>query len=104
MQKLAANRWFMLGESRREAGQEGVTEAYEEAARAAPSSQTTNYNVALMLLRMNELEKSAAYALKAIALDPVRPGPYLLAEQVLERLGRKEALQDLHKRAREWAP
>lgn len=102
VQKLAANRWFMLGESRREAGLKGAAEAYVEAARAAPSSQTTNYNVALMLLRMNELERSSSYAMKAVAIDPVRPGPYLLAEQILERLGRREALQDLHKRAREW--
>ncbi len=104
VRKLVANGWFMSGERHRRAGDgQAAAAAYRRAAEAAPGSQSTNYNVSLMLFRMNELEESLKYALRALEIDPVRTGPYRLAAQVLSRMGRAREAAALQARAREWA-
>ncbi len=104
VRKLVANGWFMSGERHRHAGDlQEAAAAYRRAAAAAPGSQSTNYNVSLMLFRMNELGESLRYALRALEIDPVRTGPYRLAAQVLSRMGRAGEAEALQARAREWA-
>ena len=104
VRKLVANGWFMSGERHRQAGDpKAASAAYRRAAQAAPGSQSTNYNVSLMLFRMNELDESLRYALRAVEIDPVRTGPYRLAAQVLSRMGRAREAEALKARAREWA-
>ena len=104
VRKLVANGWFMSGERHRRAGDvQAAAEAYRRAAEAAPGSQSTNHNVSLMLFRMNELEESLRYALRALEIDPVRTGPYRLAAQVLSRMGRAREAEAMKARAREWA-
>lgn len=104
VRKLVANGWFMSGERHRAAAErEMAAAAYRRAAESAPGSQSMNYNVSLMLFRMNELEESLRYALRALEIDPVRTGPYRLAAQVLSRMGRAREAEALRARAREWA-
>ena len=101
--KLAANCWYMEAEALREEGrrQEAI-EAYERAATIAPRSQTMHYNVSVIMLRLNELDRSIKFAERAIEIDPLRRGPYELAASVLIRLGRREAARKVHKRALKW--
>ena len=104
VRKLAANCWFMSGERHRRAGdREAAAAAYERAAETAPGSQSTSFNVSLMLFRMNELEDALKHALRAVEIDPVRAGPYRLAARILSRLGRAAEAEALRRRAREWA-
>ena len=104
VRKLAANGWFMSGERHRAAGaRDAAAGAYIRAAEAAPRSQSTNFNVSLMLLRMNKLEEALKYSLRAVEIDPVRGGPYRLASRILERMGRTRAGEEMRRRAREWA-
>ncbi len=104
VRKLVANCWFMSGERHRRAGdREAAAAAYRGAAEAAPVSQSTNHNVSLMLFRMNKLEESLKYALRAVEIDPVRGGSYRLAAEILGRLGRTVEREALKKRAREWS-
>ena len=104
VRKLAANCWFMSGERHRRAGdREAAAAAYERAAETAPGSQSTSFNVSLMLFRMNELEEALKHALRAVEIDPVRAGPYRLAARILSRLGRAAEAEALRRRAREWA-
>lgn len=102
--KLAADAWFMAAEGRRAAGQpQAAEEAYLRAAAAAPTSQSTSYNVALIFLQLNRLDLSKEYAMRAVQIDPSRRGPYRLAAEILSRLGDSQALQNLHERAAKWA-
>lgn len=102
--KLAANYWFMAAEGHLANGDpEPAAEAFLRAAEVASKSQSMNYNVALMLLRLNRLEDAIGCAMRAVEVDPVRRGPYRLAGEILARLGRQDAVEDLHKRARKWA-
>jgi len=93
----------MEAEALREEGrrQEAI-EAYERAATIAPRSQTMHYNVSVIMLRLNELDRSIKFAERAIEIDPLRRGPYELAASVLIRLGRREAARKVHKRALKW--
>ncbi len=103
LSKLAANYWWMAGEGYR--GREQIQEAlgaYRRAGRIAPISQSTQYNVAVMLLRYNELEEAFKVIQKAIDIDPVRPGPYRLAARILEASDRKVEMNQLYKRAQFW--
>jgi len=101
--KLAANCWYMEAEALRATGDsQPAIDAYTLAAETAPLSLSTNYNVSLNLLHMNEIETATRYALRAIEVDPLRLGPYKLAVEILTRSGQLDAAGDVHKRALEW--
>jgi tetratricopeptide (TPR) repeat protein len=101
--KLAANYWWMAGERYRALNDiPAALIAYRRAAQIAPRSQSTLFNISLMLLRHNEIDESYDVIMQSISIDPMRPGPYRLAAQILRRRGDEEALGELHKRARFW--
>jgi hypothetical protein len=101
---LAARCWFMEGEARRHRGDRSAAiEAYQKAGQAATWSRSMTYNVALRLLQLNQLESAYEFAERAIEADPLRRSPYALAGQILQRLGRRDAAENMHKRAAKWA-
>jgi tetratricopeptide (TPR) repeat protein len=101
--KLAANYWWMAGEGYRAQNDiPAALTAYRRAAQIAPRSQSTLYNVSLMLFRNNEIDEAYDVIGQSISVDPMRPGPYRLAAQILRRIGDEESLGELHKRARFW--
>ncbi|MEE3041410.1 MAG: DUF2723 domain-containing protein [Candidatus Latescibacterota bacterium] len=101
--KLAANYWWMAGESFGARGDTAkAVEAYLEAANVADRSQSTLYNVSLRLLNHNELEEALETIEKAISIDPLQEGPYRLASQILRGLERNHERDQLHKRAQFW--
>ncbi len=77
-------------------------DAYERAATTAPRSQSMSYNVSIIMLQLNELDRSIKFAERAIEIDPLRRGPYELAASIQARLGRREAARGVHKRALKW--
>jgi tetratricopeptide (TPR) repeat protein len=104
LDKLKANCWYMEAEALRSLGDApAAIDAYLRAASLAPRSQSMHYNISLILLRLNELEKSIMIAKEAIDIDPVRRGPYELAASILTRLGQHQEAEKVHKRALKWA-
>lgn len=103
VQRLLASCWYMEGERLRWLEDPVAAESYRRAAAAAPRSQSMHYNVAVRLLQLNYIGDALMYAHEAIALDPLRRGPYLLAGRILAHQGRRIEAEALYKRAREHA-
>jgi len=100
IRKIASNYWFMFAERHRVDGnlQESV-DAYKRAAKIARDSRTVQYNIGLMLMRLNQIESAELHAKNAIKLDPFRPHPYKLLAKILEKKGNIEGARELYRSA-----
>jgi Flp pilus assembly protein TadD len=78
--------------------QESV-DAYKRAAKIARDSRTVQYNIGLMLMRLNQIESAELHAKNAIKLDPFRPHPYKLLAKILEKKGNIEGARELYRSA-----
>ena len=98
IRKIASNYWFMIAERERVDGDlQKSIDAYKQAAHVAHDSRTVQYNIGLMLLRLNQIDVAENYARKAIKLDPFRPQPYKLLAKILEKKGDIEGARLLYK-------
>ncbi len=100
IRKIASNYWFMFAEQHRIKGnlQESVY-AYKRAAKIAHDSRTVQYNIGLMLMRLNQIESAEFHARNAIELDPFRQHPYKLLAKILENKGDVEGARDAYRSA-----
>ena len=100
IRKIASNYWFMFAERHRVEGnlQESVY-AYKRAAEIAYDSRTVQYNIGLMLMRLNQNKSAELYARKAIELDPFRQHPYKLLAKILEKKGDIEEAREVYRSA-----
>ncbi|MEE3234786.1 MAG: DUF2723 domain-containing protein [Candidatus Latescibacterota bacterium] len=98
IRKIASNYWFMIAERQRVDGDfQKSIDAYKQAALVAHDSRTVQYNIGLMLLRLNQIEAAENHARKAIKLDPFRSHPYKLLAKILEKKGDIEGARHLYK-------
>ncbi|MBM3280571.1 MAG: DUF2723 domain-containing protein [Candidatus Handelsmanbacteria bacterium] len=89
VRKLQANYAFMQGEALlAQADTAAALEAYREAGARAWDSRSTQFNLALILLRCNQLEEAWSRAEVAAALDPWNPELHRLRAQIRARQGR----------------
>jgi len=90
--RLQAEYWFMRGEFLGQTGQSAAAvAAYEAAADRAPQSRTVRFNVAVKLLRHNNLKSALEHARAAVEIDPVQVQPRRLAAAIQRYLGRRAA-------------
>ncbi len=102
VRKLQANYAFMRGEYfLAQADTASGISAYLEAARLAPDSRSTRFNVALMLLRCNRLDEAWLQARAAETLDPWNLEVYRLQAQIRMRGGQRAEAELLLKKADE---
>ena len=102
VRKIQANYWFMVGEQYQFQGDiEGALPAYKKAAEIAHDSRTTQFNVALILLKNNRVEESLKHAQATCRIDPWQPRCYRLMSQIRWRQGRYQEAKQLLKRAAE---
>ena len=73
--------------------------AYKRAAEIAYDSRTVQYNIGLMLMRLNQNKSAELYARKAIELDPFRQHPYKLLAKILEKKGDIEEAREVYRSA-----
>ena len=99
--RLASTYWFMRGEYLAATGDWAAAKpAYQTAATVAYDSRTTQFNVAVIYLRHNELWNSLERLQAALAIDPASGPPHAMAAEVLRRLGRMGEAEQMHARAR----
>lgn len=100
VRKIQSNYWFMRGEQLQALGDSaGALAAYREAAAMARDSRTTQFNVALVMLRNNRPEEAWQHAQAARELDPWYPETYRLLAQVRGRQGYLQEAEELLKKA-----
>ena len=100
---IQANYWFKRGENLlfREEREEALV-AFERAAEIAHDSRTIRYNVALRLDDLGKHDRAWVHIKAAIAIDPMMPQVYKLADRILRRAGRRQELPALRREAARW--
>lgn len=99
--RIQAEYWFMRGEYLDRTGDRtAALAAYEAAAARAHDSRTVRFNVAVMLLRNNQLEDALRHARAAVDIDPMQVRPLRLTAAILARLGRRQEAERMLTRAR----
>ncbi len=100
---IQANYWFKRGENLLFRGdKEEAVLAFERAAEIAHDSRTIRYNVALRLDDLGKHDRAWAHIQAAIAIDPLMPQVYKLADRILRRAGRGDELPGLRREAARW--
>ena len=100
---IQANYWFRRGENLLFRGdKEEAVVAFERAAGIAHDSRTIRYNVALRLDDLEQHDRAWVHIRAAIAIDPMMPGVYKLADRILRRAGRRKELPALRRKAARW--
>ena len=100
---IQANYWFKRGENLLSRGErEEALVAFERAAGIAHDSRTIRYNVALRLDDLGRHDRAWVHIRAAIAIDPMMPQVYKLADRILRRAGRREELPALRRQAARW--
>ena len=100
---IQANYWFKRGENLLFRGdREEAVLAFERAAEIAHDSRTIRYNVAIRLDDLGKHDRAWAHIQTAIAIDPMMPQVYKLADRILRRAGRREERPALRREAARW--